>query len=49
VSRPYEKNLRRNDKAVEAAARSIREFGFRQPIMHSGAHFAESPNIPENP
>ena len=31
--RPYEANPRRNDKAVEAVARSIREFGFRQPIV----------------
>jgi len=31
--KPYEKNPRRNDKAVEAVARSIREFGFRQPIV----------------
>ena len=31
--RPYEANPRRNDKAVEAVARSIREFGFRQPVV----------------
>jgi DNA modification methylase len=31
--RPYEKNPRINDAAVEAVARSIREFGFRQPIV----------------
>lgn len=31
--RPYEKNPRRNDKAVQAVAESIREFGFRQPIV----------------
>lgn len=31
--RPYEKNPRLNDNAVEAVARSIREFGFRQPIV----------------
>ena len=30
--KPYEKNPRRNDKAVHAVANSIREFGFRQPI-----------------
>jgi len=30
---PYEKNPRRNDDAVEAVANSIREFGFRQPIV----------------
>jgi len=31
--RPYEKNPRINDGAVEAVVRSIREFGFRQPIV----------------
>jgi DNA modification methylase len=31
--RPYEGNPRRNDPAVDAVARSIREFGFRQPIV----------------
>jgi ParB-like chromosome segregation protein Spo0J len=31
--RPYDKNPRRNDKAVEAVAKSIQEFGFRQPIV----------------
>jgi len=31
--RPYEKNPRRNDKAVQTVAESIREFGFRQPIV----------------
>src|SRR5260370_34037199 len=31
--RPYEKNPRLNDEAVEAVAASIREFGFRQPIV----------------
>lgn len=30
---PYEKNPRRNDAAVQAVAASIREFGFRQPIV----------------
>ena len=34
--RPYEKNPRRNDKAVAAVAESIREFGFRQPIVVDG-------------
>ncbi|MBC7835959.1 MAG: DNA modification methylase, partial [Phycisphaerales bacterium] len=33
---PYDKNPRRNDEAVEAVARSIREFGFRQPIVVDG-------------
>src|ERR1700716_3317966 len=31
--RPYEKNPRLNDAAVDAVAASIREFGFRQPIV----------------
>jgi ParB-like chromosome segregation protein Spo0J len=31
--RPYENNPRRNDQAVDAIAASIREFGFRQPIV----------------
>ena len=31
--KPYDKNPRRNDKAVEAVMNSIREFGFRQPIV----------------
>jgi len=31
--KPYEKNPRQNDQAVEAVARSIREFGFKQPIV----------------
>ena len=30
---PYEKNPRLNDKAVDAVAASLREFGFRQPIV----------------
>ncbi len=30
---PYERNPRHNDGAVEAIARSIQEFGFRQPIV----------------
>lgn len=30
---PYEKNPRVNDDAVDAVARSIREYGFRQPIV----------------
>ena len=30
---PYEKNPRHNAQAVEAVARSIRAFGFRQPIV----------------
>jgi len=31
--RPYDKNPRINDQAVDAVAASIREFGFRQPIV----------------
>jgi len=31
--RPYEQNPRHNDAAVEAVARSIRAFGFRQPLV----------------
>ena len=31
--KPYERNPRLNDAAVEAVARSIQEFGFRQPIV----------------
>ena len=30
--RPYEKNPRRNDSAVDAVAASIKEFGWQQPI-----------------
>ncbi len=30
---PYERNPRINDQAVDAVAESIREFGFRQPIV----------------
>src|SRR5262249_54137223 len=31
--RPYENNPRVNDPAVDAVAASLREFGFRQPIV----------------
>lgn len=31
--KPYEKNPRKNDHAVDAVARSISEFGFRAPIV----------------
>jgi ParB-like chromosome segregation protein Spo0J len=31
--RPYENNPRHNDAGVEAVAKSIQEFGFRQPIV----------------
>ena len=30
---PYEKNPRKNDKAVKYVAKSIEEFGFKQPII----------------
>lgn len=31
--KPYEKNPRKNDSAVDAVANSIREFGFRVPVV----------------
>jgi ParB-like chromosome segregation protein Spo0J len=31
--RPYDKNPRVNEDAVDAVAASLREFGFRQPIV----------------
>lgn len=31
--KPYEKNPRKNDQAVDKVANSIREYGFRQPIV----------------
>ena len=31
--KPYENNPRHNDEAVDAVAASIREFGFKQPIV----------------
>ena len=34
--KPYEKNPRQNDDAVEAVAASLKEFGFRQPIVVDG-------------
>jgi len=34
--RPYEGNPRVNDQAVDAVAASLREFGFRQPIVVDG-------------
>ena len=34
--KPYENNPRVNDNAVDAVARSIQEFGFRQPIVVDG-------------
>lgn len=35
---PYDKNPRKNDEAVEKVAASIREFGFRQPIVVDADH-----------
>jgi ParB-like chromosome segregation protein Spo0J len=34
--RPYEKNPRQNDDAVDAVAASLKEFGFRSPIVVDG-------------
>ena len=34
--KPYDKNPRHNDAAVDAVAESIRRFGFRQPIVVDG-------------
>jgi len=31
--KPYEKNPRKNDHAVDAVSKSIQAFGFRQPIV----------------
>ena len=31
--KPYEKNPRRNDSAVDAVAKSIKEFGWKQPVV----------------
>ena len=31
--KPYEKNPRKNDRAVEPVANSIKEFGFRVPLV----------------
>ena len=31
--KPYEKNPRKNDEAVKYVAESIRQFGFRVPIV----------------
>ncbi len=35
---PYDRNPRHNDRAVDAVARSIKEFGFRQPIVATEDH-----------
>lgn len=34
--KPYDKNPRQNDDAVDAVAASLQEFGFRQPIVVDG-------------
>jgi DNA modification methylase len=34
---PYEKNPRKNDSAVEVVSKSIKEFGFQQPIVVDGS------------
>ncbi len=34
--KPYSRNPRKNKRAIEKAAASIREFGFRQPIVVDG-------------
>jgi site-specific DNA-methyltransferase (adenine-specific) len=36
--RPYPGNPRVNDAAIDAVVASIREFGFRQPIVVDGDH-----------
>ncbi|MEM7577506.1 MAG: DNA modification methylase [Planctomycetota bacterium] len=36
--KPYERNPRVNDPAVEAVARSLKEYGFRQPIVVDAEH-----------
>ncbi len=38
--KPYDKNPRLSDDAVEAVARAIQEFGFRQPIVLDDAGVA---------
>ena len=43
--RPYDNNPRLNDEAVDAVAASIREFGFRQPIVVDEA--GERPSAPD--
>ena len=35
---PYERNPRINDAAVEAVAKSIKEFGFKNPIILDKEH-----------
>ena len=31
--KPYPQNPRKNDAAIEAVARSIQQFGFKQPVV----------------
>lgn len=57
--KPYDRNPRKNDDAVKAVERSIREFGFRQPIVvdehgvivvgHTRWKAAQSLGLPEVP
>ena len=35
---PYDRNPRYNDEAVDAVAKSIKEFGFRVPIVVDANH-----------
>ena len=35
--KPYERNPRQNDSAVESVAASLKEFGWRQPIVVDAA------------
>jgi len=56
---PYEQNPRKNDKAVDIVAKSIKEFGFKQPIVidqnnviiagHTRLKAAQKLNIKEVP
>lgn len=56
---PYEKNPRKNDQSVQAVANSIKEFGFRAPIIvdsdftiiagHTRYKAAKSLGLPEVP
>ena len=42
---PYEKNPRINDAAIDAVANSLREFGFRQPIVVDTEGVGESKTL----
>ena len=43
---PYPGNPRQNDDAVDAVVASLREFGFRQPIVVDGAKASSSSGTP---